>query len=772
MTFTASPSTVNTRSASDTRPLHGSAVSVIIAAYTEARWPDTVESVTSALGQSEPPLEVILVIDHNPGLAERARTELDSVTVLENVGLRGASGARNTGVMASRGDIVVFLDDDAVATPDWLRSLCRHFCDDDVVGVGGGLTPAWPDERPRWFPREFYWVVGASYTGMPEHAAPMRNVWTGNMAIRRTVFDAVDGFRPGFGKTGRVSRPEDTDLCLRVQRAVPSGYWMYEPAALAAHKVPPERSTPSFFLKRCWNEGRGKAALARLVGIDDSTAAERHYASRVLPRGCLRELCLALRHLEVTHLQRCAAILAGLLVTAAGMVTEMVAGTRPALPRATAVRAGDASAEPFRPVLVSEWEVSGPLPDLYGGEEPGPISLLVRLATEPLGIVDIDAADVAVGARAVADAVWLSLGNSIKARLADSGLPVIDELSAAGVPCEPDDLVFTVERRRLLADAPQVSVVICTRDRAAGLAACVRRVSDQEYPNYEIVVVDNAPTDPNAVPAALAALEVTVPVRYCLEPRAGLSWARNSGWRAAHADIIAFIDDDEVPDRHWLAELVRGFATLPTVGCVAGTVLPAELRTEPQHWFEQFGGHSKGRGFAREVFQPGYPQSPLYPLPPFGVGANMAFRREVLVDIDGFHVALGAGTPAKGSEDTYAFTRLLLARHTMVYQPTSITWHYHRETAAELKSQLRGYGTGLAGYYAALIVHRPALLFSLIRLIPTAIRGLTGKDSVRSATMTTFPRGLLRAELQGMVEGVPAYIRSVRQQRRKDQLAD
>lgn len=770
MTLTSPQSPSDTGSTVGAHQEVGLSVSVIIAAYTEQRWPDTVEAVTSALNQSQSPLEVILVIDHNPGLAERARTELHGVTVLENAGPRGASGARNTGVMASRGEIAVFLDDDAVATPDWLRSLCRHFDDGDVVGVGGGLTPAWPDERPRWFPREFYWVVGASYTGMPEHAAPMRNVWTGNMAIRRTVFDAVDGFRPGFGKTGRVSRPEDTDLCLRVQRVMPSGHWMYEPAALVAHKVPAERSTPSFFLKRCWNEGRGKAALSRLVGIEDSTAAERRYASRVLPRGCLRELYLALRHLDVTHLQRCVAILAGLLVTAAGMLTEMVLGIRITSSRASVAGAGD-NTDSFRPIRVAEWEVSGPLPDLFTGETPAPISLLVRLGTEPLGVVDIDAADVALGAPAVVSAVWRLVGDDIKARQADSGLPLSDTLSAEGVSCDPADLAFTVERRRLLGDAPQVSVVICTRDRATGLAECVRRVANQEYPNFEIVVVDNAPTDADAVPAALAALDVSVPVRYHREPRAGLSWARNTGWRAAHADIIAFIDDDEIPDRHWLAELVRGFATRPTVGCVSGTVLPAELRTEPQHWFEQFGGHSKGRGFTREVFDPEYPQSPLYPLPPFGVGANMAFRREVLTDIDGFHVALGAGTPAKGSEDTYAFTRLLLARHTMVYQPTSITWHYHRETLAELESQLRGYGTGLVGCYAALIVHRPVLLLSLIRLIPTAIRSLRGKDSVRTATMTTFPPGLLRAELQGMLEGVPAYIRSVRQQRRNAPLA-
>ena len=744
-----------------------SAVSVIVAAYTEDRWHDTVEAIDSVLNQSVLPLEVILVIDHNPGLAERARAELRGVMILENAGPRGASGARNTGVMNSRGDVLVFLDDDAVATPDWLRFLCRHFDDGDVVGVGGGLTPAWPATRPQWFPREFDWVVGGSYTGMPEAAAPIRNVWSGNMAIRRTAFDAVDGFRPGFGKTGGVSRPEDTDLCLRVREAVPGGYWMYEPVAEVAHKVPPDRSTPSFFLKRCWNEGRGKAALAKLVGVEASTATERRYATQVLPRGFFRELRLGVLGRKTAHLQRSIAIVAGLAWTVAGMLTEIVTGKRHSVP-ARDPQPGGAT---FRPVHIAEWDVLESFPALpadgqvdQGG---GRVQLLVRLASEPLGCVDVEFAASASLPAIAATAAWQTFGAQINDRLAQSGLASVTGIPASGLEIDSGLIDFVIERDRLLQNAPYVSVVLCTRDRPERLAKCVRQLALQHYPRFEIVVVDNAPADPGAVPAALDALELTVPVRYVVEPRGGLSWARNTGWRAARGELVAFIDDDEVPDRFWLAEVVRGFAAGDGVGCVAGVVLPAELRTQPQHWFEQFGGHSKGRGFTRAEFGPGHPQSPLYPLPPFGAGANMAFRRDVLASIDGFHVALGAGTPTNGSEDTFAFTRVMLARHTMVYQPTAVTWHYHRETYTELEKQLHGYGTGLIAYYCALLAHRPRLLFALVGLVPTAMSDLLGKDSIRTATMTDFPVSLLRAEMKGIIEGVPAFIRSVREQRRK-----
>jgi O-antigen biosynthesis protein len=763
-------------------------ISVVMAAYTEDRWDSIVDAVASVLNQSPPPLEMILAVDHNLQLFQRAKDQLPGVTVIQNTGPRGASGARNSGVLKSRGELLVFVDDDQAAGAGWLRRLCGHFADADVLGVGGGITLDWPERRPRWLSREFDWVVGGSYTGMPEVTSPIRNVWSGNMAIRRSVFDAVGGFLPGFGKVGTSSRPEDTDLCLRVGLAFPTSHWLYEPSAEVSHKVPLERVTLRFFLQRCWSEGRGKASLARLNGIDASTAAERQYATKVLPRALFRELGRGIFRVDVASLERAAAIVAGVLFTVGGLLTESVLG-KPALklgiqpavrmkrdeaPNSESADRAGAAGAPFRPVHVAEWDVLNQFPATQldeAGYQGGPVSLLVRLGTEPLGCLTVDAEGSDSLAKAAAQQAS-SFRSQINDRLVASEQPPIGEVPLDGLQIDTHELAFVAERQRLLKDAPAISVVVCTRDRPERIAECVRWLADQDYPTYEIIVVDNAPADPEAVSAALASLDVAIPVRYILEPRGGLSRARNTGWQKASAEIIAFVDDDVLVDRHWLAEILRGFSATSEVGCVTGAVLPAELRTQSQLWFEEFGGFAKGRGFTREVFAPGHPQSPLYPLPQFGAGANMAFRREVLIDIAGFNVTLGGGTPAKGSEDTYAFSRTLLAQHTLVYQPTALVSHYHRETFDELKSQLYGYGIATSAFYGALLAHDFRLLIPMLRLFPVAVRDLLKTDSIRTADMRTFPTSLMHAESRGFILGLPAFVYSaIKEKLRRSEMA-
>jgi GT2 family glycosyltransferase len=291
-------------------------VSVVIPCHTERRWTLLLASVNSVLAQSVSPSEIVVVVDHNPAMFARARRELDGVTVLENRFQRGASGTRNTGAFHTDSPVIGLLDGDSRAHPGWLARLVAPFADADVVGTGGAIMPAWERHQPSWFPGEFLWAVGGSYTGMPTTTSPTRNVWSASMAVRRSVFEAVGGFRDGFGKIGNRARPEDTDLCVRMGR-FGGGRWMYVPEALIDHPVAIECTTFGFFLARCYNEGRGKIEMARLLSQGGSLGSEQDYLRRTVPRAVVRGLSGALRGQGVQHAARAGAVLAG--VTAAGV---------------------------------------------------------------------------------------------------------------------------------------------------------------------------------------------------------------------------------------------------------------------------------------------------------------------------------------------------------------------------------------------------------------------------------------------------------------------
>jgi GT2 family glycosyltransferase len=254
-------------------------ISVVMACYTEERLPSIDAAVASLRRQTLKPRAVIIAVDNNESLAHLLRKRFDRVTVVLNRSNRGASSTRNRGVEEVATEFTAFLDDDETADPDWLLELIQPFAEPDVVGTGGKYKAAWPTVKPSWFPEEFAWVVGGSYEGLPTDTAPVRNVWSGNMAVRTDAFRRVGGFRTNLSKCGSTPQPEDTDLCIRMAAAT-GGRWMYVPTATINHIVPRSRASLGFFISRCFAEGRGKAVMVKKLELVSAAAinTERDYA--------------------------------------------------------------------------------------------------------------------------------------------------------------------------------------------------------------------------------------------------------------------------------------------------------------------------------------------------------------------------------------------------------------------------------------------------------------------------------------------------------------
>lgn len=293
-------------------------VSVVICAYTQDRWDQIRAAVESVTGQSARPAQVLLVIDHNPQLADRARRDLRGVTVLDSTGLPGLSGARNTGLQASRSSVTAFLDDDAAARPGWLASLVEPYRRADVVATGGSVQPRWLADQPRWLPEEFYWVIGCSYRGLPETNESIRNPIGANMSVRTAQALAVGGFDSAVGlAAGRPLFCEETEFAIRLSARVPGTTIMYVPAAAVDHNVGPARTTFRYFVRRCWREGRSKAAVVRLAGASAGLQRERRHVGSVIPSALSADLRRLARG-EAVAAPRMGAMLAGVGAAAAG----------------------------------------------------------------------------------------------------------------------------------------------------------------------------------------------------------------------------------------------------------------------------------------------------------------------------------------------------------------------------------------------------------------------------------------------------------------------
>ncbi|MFF3248108.1 glycosyltransferase family 2 protein [Streptomyces sp. NPDC002870] len=317
--------------------------SVVICAYTEDRWEDILAAVDSVRRQSLPALETLLVVDHNPALLDRLAKEYkeygeqsesaadgEKVRVLANAGPRGLSSGRNTGIAAARGEFVAFLDDDAVAERDWLRYFAEGYDDRRVMAVGGRTMAAWASRRrPVWFPEEFDWVVGCTYRGLPPGKVRVRNVLGGNASFRRSAFEASGGFATGIGRDGD-KRPlgcEETELCIRLAKALPDAVLLIDDRAVIHHKVPAARERFGYFRTRAYAEGLSKALVARSVGAGKGLESERRYTTRVLPAGVVRGLRDAVLGRR-GGAGRAGAIVTGVAAAAGGYVVGSVRARR------------------------------------------------------------------------------------------------------------------------------------------------------------------------------------------------------------------------------------------------------------------------------------------------------------------------------------------------------------------------------------------------------------------------------------------------------------
>ncbi len=410
----------------------------------------------------------------------------------------------------------------------------------------------------------------------------------------------------------------------------------------------------------------------------------------------------------------------------------------------------------YRPIKVADLELSKPIPEFNGLGDYAFLQLLLRWHSQPLGCIKVpvrgDRCEPAEIAIKILEEHTISLMNQLLHQALESSVPKDHWKVKHFLKLPP-----TKPRVPL----PTVSVAVCTRDRTEDLTLCLAALKKLTHAPLEILVIDNAPK----TNATRDLIENSFPdVRYILEPRPGLDWARNRAIAEAQGEILAYTDDDVIVDARWTESIATLFGADSDIMAVTGLVVPYELETEPQLLFEKYGGF--GRGFVRKWYRAS--QAELRHLArehagsgKFGTGANMAYRRAVFLEIGVFDPALDVGTVTNGGGDLDMFFRVLKHGHTLVYEPAAVVWHRHRRDYAHLHTQIANNGIGFFSHLVRNALEFPEERMGIVKIALWWLREWNLRRWLGSLLKPTeIPHALVSAELRGAFAGLFRYQKS------------
>jgi GT2 family glycosyltransferase len=402
------------------------------------------------------------------------------------------------------------------------------------------------------------------------------------------------------------------------------------------------------------------------------------------------------------------------------------------------------------PAYVADLDLpEGRLPEPPTGHGYASMFALLRLHGVPVGHVQTPILSTQHTIRDLAQTILREHRDAILRHLLADALA-----TGAFGPAGGTDALINAAHHQHSGPWPSLTVAVCTRERPADLARCLASLERIDYPALDVLVVDNAPGTSveqvvrRAHPAA----------RYVEEPCPGLNWARRRAVAECTSELIAYIDDDVVVDAGWGRAVASHLAQNADVMAVTGLVVPAELDTNPQIWFERHGGFTRGydrRWFRRRRDEPVTERFSNTAV--CGVGANMTFRRALFGEVGSFDPALDAGTLTGAGGDLDMFFRILKAGYTLVYEPAALVRHRHRREEAAVKQQLENWCTGMQAYLVRSMRAYPADRVGLASLVARLLLLYYPRRVVQSLWDDQLRPGLALAELRGAVRGLWRY---------------
>ncbi|MDB5451920.1 MAG: glycosyltransferase [Caulobacteraceae bacterium] len=763
---------------------------------------DSLLQVLAALGRQDfDPSDMEVVVALND-CRDDSRVRLEShdapfAIVVVEIATAGAGAARNAAARVATGEILIFLDDDIDPVPGFVFAHVKtHEQARDAVCIGYS-RPVVPGDGYFDLQKRRWWEDVFHKMSEPHHRFGFKDLLSGNFSVRRETFENVGAFDERF------SCREDYELGARLLKA--DARFCYCAAAVGDHR---DGSSLRRGFQRARLEGAADLELVRLHPElrDELSQARTSRLSRLIRAAArcgldLEPLILATGTAVLDGLERLNARLAWQTLRSrlgwffysqgaawpAPSTPVPTSPPRPVYDLSEGVAVVGDRLDADRPAVAS-FELSGVhvcaasgggMEPLQGRHLPGLLAAHSHAFGVAMACDRVMAADDRVtlvdGVPLVGEidvASWrlrAPIGDLDTRLLVRSGMrPMgwLHRLPADGyaqgdlraeiateLPAAVCAAATLSDFETAPAPSPAITVVVCTRDRLQSLTRCLEALRALDYPNYQVLIVDNAPSD-DATETYVRALGWP---RYVREPRAGLDWARNRGVAEAEGEIVAFTDDDTCADPHWLTAIAVGFGQ-SEVQAVTGLVAPMRLDTAARIYFEDvYGG--MGKGFAPIWRRQGGNPRELLWASACGVGANMAFRRSLFGEVGGFNVALDVGTPTGGGGDIEFFHRVVSSGRTLLYEPSALIWHEHRADWDGLRRQLEDNGCGFVAYLLTVLRAGQASKADVLEFVLRHWIG--GWLLARMLRPGRHSRRLVLAEIRGALRGLSAYRRSL-----------
>jgi glycosyltransferase involved in cell wall biosynthesis len=260
-------------------------VSVILCTYSLDRFADFQEAAESILSQTYRDIELVIIVDGTDSVYDKVKNKYEShesTTIHCNEKNKGLSYSRNIGAELADGHIVAFIDDDAVAHPDWVEHLVDAYNRYDTLAAGGRMIPDWLSERPEYLPEEYYFLIGVTYRGFREQEGYVRNTFSSNLSFDRETFLSLGGYKNKMGKRGENDlQGGETELCVRLQVETGSQV-MYVPDAKVEHNIYNYRTERRWLLERAFWQGYSKRRMEETN--TGAIATEQEFLHKLLVR--------------------------------------------------------------------------------------------------------------------------------------------------------------------------------------------------------------------------------------------------------------------------------------------------------------------------------------------------------------------------------------------------------------------------------------------------------------------------------------------------------